>query len=186
MAARPALLVIDVQRDILALPAAARPAVGERFTAVRGRIGGLVERARTSGAPIVFVQHAGPPGHRLAAGTPGWELHPDLPRREDDVVVRKTACDAFHATTLQVELGRLGVSRLVVAGLMTQYCVDTTCRRAVGLGYDVILAADGHTTADTDLLTVEQIVAHHNALLDGFDAGAATIAVRPAADIGFA
>jgi len=61
---------------------------------------------------------------------------------------------------------------------MTQYCIDTTCRRAVSLGYDVTLAADAHTTADMPKLNVEQIVEHHNALLDGFDAGAAVIKVK--------
>jgi nicotinamidase-related amidase len=62
---------------------------------------------------------------------------------------------------------------------MTQYCVDTTCRRAVSLGYDVTLVADAHTTADSGTFTVEQIVDHHNALLDGFDAGKAAISVKP-------
>lgn len=74
----------------------------------------------------------------------------------------------------------------MIAGLMTQYCVDTTCRRAVSLGFDVTLVADAHTTADSDTLQVEQIVAHHNALLDGFDAGSATIRVTPLAQVAFA
>jgi len=60
---------------------------------------------------------------------------------------------------------------------MTQYCIDTTVRRAVSLGYDVVLAADGHMTADTDALLFEQIIAHHNALLDGFDAGGHAVRV---------
>jgi hypothetical protein len=66
---------------------------------------------------------------------------------------------------------------------MTQYCIDTTVRRAVSLGYDVILAADGHMTADTGALPFEQIIAHHNALLDGFDAGEHEVFVRPSAEI---
>jgi len=46
---------------------------------------------------------------------------------------------------------------------MTQYCVGTSVRRAVSLGYDVTLAEDGHLTADSESLTFDQIIAHHNA-----------------------
>jgi nicotinamidase-related amidase len=174
-----ALLIIDVQAGILPAKGAERPAVRQRFDEVRRRIFGLVGEARQQGTPIIFVQHAGEPGHRLEAGTPGWEICDDLGRTEDDIVVRKTACDSFYETDLQSVLSTRKVDHLVVAGLMTQYCVDTTCRGAVSLGYDVTLVADAHTTADTEMFTVEQIVDHHNALLDGFDAGKAVIRVRP-------
>jgi nicotinamidase-related amidase len=178
-----ALLIIDVQTDILNVPGAKRPAVKERFDQVRGRIGGLVRDARDQKLPIIFVQHDGGHGHRLETGTPGWEICSDLGRTQDDIVVRKTACDSFYETDLQSVLSGRGIRHLVVAGLMTQYCVDTTCRRAISLGYDVTLVADAHTTADTETFTVEQIVEHHNALLDGFDAGKAVIRVRPASAV---
>ncbi|QRM29318.1 cysteine hydrolase family protein [Microvirga sp. VF16] len=175
-----ALVIIDVQAGILPANGAKRPAVRQRFDEVRGRIFDLVGEARRQGAPIVFVQHAGEPGHRLETGTPGWEICDDLGRTADDIVVSKTACDSFYETDLQSVLSERGISHLVVAGLMTQYCVDTTCRRAVSLGYDVTLVADAHTTADTETFTVEQIVEHHNGLLDGFDAGTALIKLKPA------
>lgn len=175
-----ALLIIDVQTGILSVPGAKRSAVMERFDEVRGRIAGLVRDARDRKLPIIFVQNDGEPGHRLETGTPGWEICDDLGRRADDIVVHKTACDSFYETDLQSVLSGRGIGHLVVAGLMTQYCVDTTCRRAVSLGYDVTLVGDAHTTADTEKFTVEQIVDHHNALLDGFDAGTALIKVRPA------
>jgi Amidases related to nicotinamidase len=180
-----ALVIIDVQAGILAVPGAKRPAVLRRFDEVRARIAGLVDEARRHGVPVIFVQHDGPAGHRLETGTPGWEICDDLHRAPEDDVVRKTACDSFYATELEAVLSRHGVDHLVVAGLMTPYCIDTTCRRAVSLGYDVTLVADGHTTADSEMFTVEQIVAHHNALLDGFDAGSAAVAVVPASEIRF-
>jgi nicotinamidase-related amidase len=178
-----ALLIIDVQTDILNVPGAKRPAVKERFDQVRGRIAGLLRDARDQKLPVIFVQHDGEPGHRLETGTPGWEICSDLGRTAADIVVHKTACDSFYETDLQSVLSRRGIRQLVVAGLMTQYCVDTTCRRAVSLGYDVTLVADAHTTADTEKLTVEQIVEHYNALLDGFDAGKAVIQVRRASAV---
>jgi len=94
-------------------------------------------------------------------------------------VIHKTACDAFFETSLAAELESHKIGRLIVAGCMTQYCIDTSVRRAVSLGYDVTLVADGHMTADSGGLRFEQIIAHHNALLDGFDAGDHSARVVP-------
>lgn len=181
-----ALVVIDVQVNILTRPGVQRPAVQQRFDKVRRRIARLAGDARGRNVPIVFIQHDGAPGHRLEAGTPGWAICPDLNRAPEDAVVRKTASDSFYETDLQALLAERGIRHLVITGLMTQYCVDTTCRRAVSLGYDVTLVADGHTTDDTEVLTVEQIVSHHNALLDGFGTERAAITVKPADDVRFA
>ncbi|WP_112662227.1 cysteine hydrolase family protein [Microvirga flavescens] len=180
-----ALIVIDVQKNILARPGGERPVVLDRFDAVRARIAGLVDAARHADAPVIFIQHDGAQGHRLETGLPGWEICEDLGRVSSDTVVRKAACDSFYETDLQSVLARQGITHLMIVGLMTQYCVDTTCRRAVSLGYDVTLVADGHTTGDSGVFTVEQLVEHHNALLDGFSAGAATISVMPAKDVTF-
>jgi len=175
---RTALLVIDVQRGIFT---GKRPT--PRWPEILERIGALAARAAAAGVPVVYVQHDGAPGHRLEVGGEGWQLDPVLARTVPAVVCRKTACDAFFETTLQEELERRGIERLVVAGCMTQFCVDTTCRRAVSLGYDVVLAADAHATADSGALGADQIIAHHNDTLDGLDAGGAEIQVRPADEI---
>jgi hypothetical protein len=55
----------------------------------------------------------------------------------------------------------------------------------VSLGYDVTLVSDGHTTIGNENLSAEQIVAHHNSLLEGFDAGGHSVTVRPAVDVTF-
>ena len=102
-----------------------------------------------------------------------------------ETVLNKEASDSLFQTFLQQELKQLGVSEIVVAGCMTQYCVDTTCRRAVTLGFDVILVADAHTTADEGGLSAQQIIKHHNTLLDGFAAGGHEISVKKAAEIKF-
>ncbi len=62
---------------------------------------------------------------------------------------------------------------------MSQFCVDTTTRRAVSLGFDVTLLEDGHATSDFGALTAEQIVHHHNQILSGFEAGSQTVRVVP-------
>lgn len=172
-----ALVIIDVQVGII-----------EGFHAYRGRevleqINKLLARARASNMPIIYVQHDGEAGHPLEVGTEGWQIHPDINPDEEDLIIRKRASDSFYETTLQHELEARGVKHLIVTGCMTEYCVDTTSRRAVSLGYDVTLVSDAHTTIDNKLLTAEQIIAHHNALLDGFDAGSHAISVKPAEEM---
>jgi nicotinamidase-related amidase len=174
-----ALLVIDVQVGII-----------EGFHAYRGRevldqIKKLLPKARASNTPIIYIQHDGEKGHPLEAGTAGWKIHPDIKPHEADLIIRKRASDSFFDTTLQQELESRRIKRLVITGCMTEYCVDTTSRRAVSMGYDVTLVGDAHTTIDNRLLTAEQIIAHHNALLDGFDAGSHAITVSLAEEVIF-
>jgi nicotinamidase-related amidase len=171
------LLIIDVQVGIIeGLQAYRRQEVLERINALR-------TKARVSNVPIVYVQHDGEIGHPLEVGSEGWKIHPEIKPGEEDVVIRKRASDSFFETTLQQELGARGIEHLVVTGCMTEYCVDTTVRRAVSIGYDVTLVSDAHTTIDNKLLTAAQIIAHHNALLDGFDAGPRAITVKPADEV---
>ncbi len=176
-----ALLLIDVQRDILR--GKGGPEALAALDRTVERIAGLLDRARRRGFPVIHVQHDGPLGHRLERGSPGWELRPEVEPRGNEPVVHKRSCDAFFETRLIELIKSQEIHRLVVAGCMTEYCIDTTCRRAVSLFRDVVLAADGHTTGDSGELTYAQIVAHHNRLLDGFSAGRWTIQVTPSADI---
>jgi nicotinamidase-related amidase len=172
-----ALLVIDVQVGII-----------ERFKAYRAtevlrQINSLLKRARSSGTPVIYIQHDGEDGHPLEAGSPGWQIHPDIKPEKDDLIIRKKASDSFFETNLQDELASLDISHLVATGCMTEYCVDTTVRRAVSNGYDVTLVSDAHTTIDNNLLTAAQIIAHHNSLLNGFDAGRHAITVKPSDEV---
>lgn len=179
MSIQAGLLIIDVQVGII-----------EGFHAYRGRevleqINNLLAKARASNTPIIYIQHDGEKGHPLEVGTAGWQIHPDIKARKGELIIRKRASDSFFETTLQQELERRGINHLIVTGCMTEYCVDTTSRRAVSMGYNVTLASDAHTTVDNKLLTAAQIIAHHNALLDGFDAGSHAITVKPADEVTF-
>jgi nicotinamidase-related amidase len=171
-AAKTALLIIDVQRGIMNDPNLVRKKeIDQALDDTVARIAGLIERARMGSVPVIYVQHDGSRGHRLEPGSSGWPLRSEIAPQAGELVIHKRACDAFFETTLEAELAASGIKRLVICGCMTQYCIDTAVRRAVSLGYDVVLAGDGHMTADTDALRFEQIIAHHNAVLDGFDAG---------------
>jgi nicotinamidase-related amidase len=147
------------------------------------RLNALAERVRASGGKVIFVQHDGPEGDPHHPSHPGWRLLPGLDRRPDDLVVRKTACDAFLGTTLEVELARHGIGDLVITGCATDYCVDTTVRTALGRGYRTTVPADGHTTADRPHLAAVQIIAHHNAVWSDFIAPGGPAQICPCAEV---
>jgi nicotinamidase-related amidase len=174
-----ALLVIDVQRGIIDDPRAWRAAE------VLAAIGGLAAQARAAGVPVVYVRHDGAAGSPVEAGTPGAEIHSAVEPLPGETVIHKRACDSFLGSRLDDELRSRGIGRIVVTGCMSQYCVDTACRRALSLGYDVILASDAHTTWDMGGLTAGQIACHHNAIFQDFSALDHAIRVQPAAEIRF-
>lgn len=121
----------------------------------------LLQRARQANMPVVHVQHDHLTYEPLMPGKPTWQIHPRLTPLEGEPIVHKSGSDAFYATDLDTVLGAAHVHRLIVTGMQTEFCVDTTVRAASSRGYEVTLVADAHTTGDTNL-TAKQIIAHHN------------------------
>ncbi len=170
-----ALLIIDTQVGLI------EPAY-QGFEVLE-QIRTLLDKARAAHVPVIYVQHDGPKGNDLEVGTSGWQIHPRIAPQEGEPIVHKRASDSFYQTTLAHELEARGIHHLLVTGGQTEYCVDTSVRRAVTLGYDVTLVSDAHTTYDSKILTAAQIIAHHNDLLDHFGAGEACVLVKPTHDI---
>src|SRR5712692_7136218 len=170
-----ALVVIDAQIGV----------VGEAYhhDEVLSNIQLLLGRARSSGTPVLYVQHNERGG--MEPGMPLWQIHPAVTPCEGEPVIQKESPDSFHETRLQEELEARGIKRLVITGGQTQYCVDTTVRRAVAQGYDVLLASDAHTTEDSDTLPAEKLIAFSNETLNGFWAGEREVRVQPASEIHF-
>ena len=176
---RTALLIVDAQVGLVEL----MPAEVQR--SVLPRIRTLIAKARASAIPVIYIQHDGSKRHPLETHTKGWEIYPFLKPADGEPVIRKRESDSFFGTTLQRELEKRGITHLIIAGGMTEYCVDTTCRRAASVGYDVTLAGDAHFTRDNEVLTAANIIAHHNFVLDGFGAGDHMVSVKPADEIVF-
>ena len=167
-----ALLLIDAQVNMFA------PDPVHDGPVVLSRLKELAGRARAAGVPVIFVRHNGGPDDPDAPHTPGWAIHPALAPAADEAIIDKHTPDAFHQTGLAGVLAERGIRRLVLAGMQTEYCIDTTTRRARSLGYEVVLAADAHSTYP-GALPAEQVIAHHNSVLKAF------ADVRPAAEIDF-
>jgi len=174
-----ALLVIDVQVGII-----------DHFPSynkdqVLANINDLLTKARAARVPIIYLRHDGGKGDPLEANTDGWSIHQRIAPVEGEPIVEKRSCSSFYETPLRTMLDEAGVSHLIVTGAMTEYCIDTACRHATTLGFDVTLVGDAHTTIDNEVLKAEQIIAHHNRALNGFNSGDHAVTVKPSSEIAF-
>jgi nicotinamidase-related amidase len=174
-----AVLVIDVQQELCEGPEA--PWEIDR---VIENLNAVTARARATGAPVVFIQHEGKDGY-LTHGTPGWAIERRLRVEPGDLTLRKTATDAFHNTALDELLKRHGITELVIGGIHTEFCVDTTTRRALALGYPVVLIADGHSSVGHADLSAALVVKHHNYALSNITSFGPRVRPVPAAEVRF-
>ncbi|MEK6613199.1 MAG: cysteine hydrolase family protein [Gemmatimonadota bacterium] len=151
-----ALLVIDVQQGLCE----GEHDAWESATVI-ARINTVAEKARAAGALVIFIQHESTSGY-LTHGSREWQLAHGLHVAPIDVRIRKTTPDSFHRTDLEEVLKRHAVADLVICGMHTEFCVDTTTRWALALGYPVVLVADAHTTEGNAHLSPAQVIQHHN------------------------
>lgn len=170
-----ALVVIDVQEAMFMQPGPPHDGAG-----VVARIAGLLDKARAEGVPLYYVQHDGGAGDDFEHGSAGWQIHAPIAPKPGEPIVAKRHPSAFQDTGFDALLKAAGVDRLVICGMQSEYCVDSTTRAAYSLGYKVVLVSDAHTTFDSPVLTGAQIQSHHNQTLGGSFAR-----VLPAAEVVF-
>jgi nicotinamidase-related amidase len=156
--ARTALLLIDLQNEVLHPDGKLRgelPAVTESLVrAVRD----LVGWARKSGIPVIWVRMAFRPGlvdagrsvrvansptaGGLIDGTWGADVMDGLGRTSDDIVITKKRSNAFFGTDLELVLSGLGVKRIVVGGTSTPWAVESTVREGESRDYEMIVVRE--------------------------------------------
>lgn len=169
--------MIDVQNGVIG--------GAHRRDEVVERIGGLVERARTEGVPVVWIQHS---DEQLAEGSEEWQYVPELDRDEAEPLVPKHYADAFEETTLEDVLAAAGTGRIVVTGSQTDECIRSTIHGGLVRGYDVTLVGDAHTTEDLSewgAPTPDLVIAHTNLYWSNHRAPGRTAEVVDAADVRF-
>ena len=197
---RTAVLVIDMQVDFASSDGAlggfidmgvVEPALAAADT--------LVADARAAGVPVVFVglwttpetdsaawnerlrRRGGDPDVDAAlcrAGQVGSEFYGPQPG-PGELVVHKTRYSGFVGTDLDMQLTRMGVDTLVVAGLTTECCVDSTVRDAFDLDYHVFVAADACAAYEADIHEASlKVMELNSAILTDTAAVAAAWAAR--------
>ena len=147
-----ALLILDMQRYFLDEDSHAYIPSAE---AILPRLDALRESYETLGLPIVWTRHLNTPAD--AGGMSRWwrdligadnhlsEIDPRLDS-SSGIVIEKTQYDAFHETNLKEYLRACNVEQVVIAGVMTHLCCETTARSAFMHGFDVFFLIDGTAT----------------------------------------
>lgn len=173
-----ALLLIDIQNDYF--PGGNMACEGsDAATADAAR---LLADFRHRGLPVIHVQHliTRPNAGYLMPGTPGAEIHTAVAPLPGETVVVKNYPNSFRATGLRDHLEALDVDRLVVTGMMTHMCIDSTVRAAFDFGYKVTLAHDACATRTLKMgdamVPAAQVHASFIAALHGLFAEARTTA----------
>lgn len=147
---RVALVVIDLQKGIVGMPALPHSTASVVANAVR-----LADACRAHGAYVVLV-HVGPspdgkdalhpvtdPGLPRPPPSPGWdEFVPEIGPKPGDHVVRKRQWGAFYGTDLDLQLRRRGIDTIVLCGISTNFGVESTARDAYERGYNQIIVED--------------------------------------------
>lgn len=128
----------------------------------------LIEKARQSDSPIFYILYTEKGESPRAENQPLWQVHPALTPCEGDLLIVKYHADSFLETNLDSELRARKIKNLVFCGVQTEYCVDTTIKAAFSHGYTNELASDTHSTYDSDALSAQQIITHHNNILSQF------------------
>jgi len=146
-----ALIVIDLQKGIVSLPAA-HPIEG-----VIERISTMAAAFREQGLPVVLVNVTGSPTVRTEQPRPnhafsaGWaDLIPELNRQPQDHAVTKNTPGAFTKTDLEAYLQALGITQIVIAGVATSNGVEVTARQAYELGFNIAFPLDAMTDIAAD------------------------------------
>jgi len=186
-----ALIVIDVQESFRQTPkwaAVSNPEIAKQ-------VHRLTETFRAGGEMIVWVLHTEPDTGNVFDPASGYvRLMDGLEAAEGEPVISKTSFNAFYTTNLQQLLTSAGIVEVVVCGMRTEQCVETTARDAAGRGYEVTYVIDATATnpiehrdappdrplaeilADPRTLQVDEIIARTEYALAGRFATIRTVA----------
>ena len=164
-----ALIIIDMQRDFIepggfgdalgndvgllrsiipnvkALQEAFRRCNLPIFQTVEGHLPDLSDcppSKRDRGNGSLKIGDRGPMGRILVLGEPGNGIIPELAPLPDEVIIPKPGKGAFYATDLEAHLKAQGITHLIITGVTTEVCVQTTMREANDRGYECLLVED--------------------------------------------
>lgn len=174
-----ALLIVDAQVGVLS-------SIWDSQRVVRNLVA-LVSKARAAGIPVVWVQHS---DDELRYGSEPWQLASDLVPTANEIVIHKSYNSSFADTELDQRLQALGISRLILAGAATNWCIRATAYAAVDRGYDLALVSDAHSTEaihlpDGQVIPAELIVADLNTVFQWLSVPNVRTEVETTADVAF-
>lgn len=135
-----ALIIVDVQAGVVR--------TAWDTARIIPNIARAVARARAAKVPVIWVQHS---DGDLVKDSPDWQLVPELVPRADEPIVHKSFESSFENTTLEAELAKRNIGRIVLAGAISNWCIRATAYGALDRGYDLTLLKDAHTAKTIEL-----------------------------------
>ena len=174
-----ALLVVDAQVGVLSSVWEAKRVIAN--------LQDLVAKARHAGVPVIWVQHA---DNELKHGSAAWKLAPGFLPLASELVIHKSFNSSFANTDLDARLKAMRVSRVILAGAATNWCIRATAYAAVDRGYHLTLVGDAHSTEPLQLaggtvVPAESIVNELNAVFEWLSAPNVRTEVRSTANVTF-
>lgn len=148
------LLVVDVQTALIE-----EHPFNE--TGILINIRKLIETARRKNIEIIYIRHDSGIGGGLEQDTEGWEIHQDIAPEKHDKIFDKKFNSSFKDTRLREYLEGKGIKTIILVGMQTEYCIDTTCKVAFEYGYNVIIPEDTTTTYDNDTLSGKEFAKYY-------------------------
>ncbi|MGQ7509157.1 cysteine hydrolase family protein [Streptococcus suis] len=146
-----ALLVIDIQH----LPVEGKPyGIENRLRLWHESLA----QARKAGLEVIHVRHH---DEELVKGTADWEIHSTVAPLASEKIFDKTFNSAFKETGLHTYLQEKGIEQLIIMGMATNFCIDTTIKVAFELGYKVAVIQDGTTTGYSGKLDAKDLIDHY-------------------------
>ena len=151
-----ALLTIDMQQEYFE---GGRPLKVPEGPSVLANVVRLQDAARKADIPLIHIQHLSldPEGGVFVDGTPFIDLVPESGPVAGEKVIIKRYPSAFAGTDLDGYLQELGVDTVVIAGLMSFMCCDTTGRDAHSRGYKVLFVRDATAAIDLGGIPAQQV-----------------------------
>lgn len=146
-----ALLVIDIQNLL----------VEEKPYAIEERLAlwqDSITKVRQAGLEIIYVRQN---DEELVKGTADWEIHSTVAPLASEKIFDKTFNSAFKETNLHEYLQEKGIEQLIIMGMATNFCIDTTIKIAYELGYKVAVIQDGTTTSYSGKLDARDLIDHY-------------------------
>lgn len=142
-----ALLIIDVQNDYFEHGKCELRRPDYALNAIKD----ILKYFRENNEPVYFIQHVSSKGADFfEPDTAGVQIHRDIAPLKQEQIIVKHYPNSFFQTTLQQELEKAGITELVICGMMTHMCIDTTVRAANELGYQITLISDACATKDLE------------------------------------
>lgn len=166
-----ALLVIDVQNDYFQGGKMELPHSNEALS----QINELEKHFHSSQLPIIYIQHIKhqKPADFFEVDTWGAQLHPHLLLNEHAYILEKHYPNAFLQTDLLKVLQALSIRQLVITGMMTHMCIDSTVRASREFGFQSIVIADATATK---ALSIENTIVHASDVQTAFLAALSSFA----------